>query len=327
MRPLTPVTHPDLLVGNATGDDAAVWRRPDGVALVATVDVFTPIVDDAYLWGKIAAVNAASDVHAMGATPLFALAITAWPTDKLPLELLTQVLRGGQDAAEDDGYVVVGGHSIDGPEPVYGQAVIGEVDENAILTHAGAHVGDLLVLTKPLGTGIITTAVKRRDASERATDTAFRDAYEAAVTEMSRSNKMAADLARQANANAVTDVTGFGFTGHLTGMLKASRVAATIQTSAVPLLPHVLDLLDAGFLPGGTVRNRDAAAPTLQRVGTIDERLVTLLSDAQTSGGLLISVPHTNADGLVLALRQSGHDAAILGQVTGDTVGAITLET
>jgi len=326
LRPLTPATHPDLLVGNATGDDAAVWRRPDGVALVATVDVFTPIVDDAYLWGRIAAVNAASDVHAMGATPLFALAITAWPTDKLPLELLTEVLRGGQDAAEDDGYVVVGGHSIDGPEPVYGQAVIGEVNEHAILTHANAHVGDLLVLTKPLGTGIITTAVKRRDANDRATDPAFRVAYDTAVTEMSRSNKIAADLAREANATALTDVTGFGFTGHLSGMLKASRVAATIKTSAVPLLPHVLELLDAGFLPGGTVRNRDAAAPLLHRAGTIDERLVTLLSDAQTSGGLLISVPHTNADGLVTALRQSGHDAAILGQVTGDTVGVITLE-
>lgn len=326
MRPLTKPTHPDLLVGNATGDDAAVWRRPDGVALVATVDVFTPIVDDAYLWGRIAATNAASDVHAMGATPLFALAITAWPTETLPLELLTEVLRGGQDAAEADGYLVVGGHSIDGPEPVYGQAVIGEVDETAILTHATARVGDRLVLTKPLGTGIITTAVKRRDAITESTDPTFRAAFDAAVREMTRSNKQAALFAREAGATALTDVTGFGFSGHLRGMLKASGVAATIQTANVPLLPHVRELLTLGFLPGGTVRNRDAVNAYVKHVGDIDDALVTLLSDAQTSGGLLISVGAKDADALVDALCDSGHDASMLGEITGDSVGTITLE-
>lgn len=326
MRPLTPATHPDLLVGNATGDDAAVWRRPDGVALVATVDVFTPIVDDAYLWGRIAATNAVSDVHAMGATPLFALAITAWPTATLPLALLTEVLRGGQDAAEADGYVVVGGHSIDGPEPVYGQAVVGEVHEHALLTHATANVGDLLVLTKPLGTGIITTALKRKNAGMHLTDERFRSAYDAAVKEMTRSNRQAALLAREANASALTDVTGFGLTGHLSGMVKASNVAATLATSAVPLLPHVRALLDEGFVPGGSVRNRDAIASLLKHAPVIDEQLLTVLSDAQTSGGLLISVPAGNADALVNALCQSGHVAATVGEVTGDTVGTITLE-
>lgn len=326
MRPLTPATHPDLIVGNATGDDAAVWRRPDGHALVATVDVFTPIVDDPYVWGRIAATNAASDVHAMGATPLFALAITAWPTQQLPLELLTEVLRGGQDAAEDDGYVVVGGHSIDGPEPVYGQAVIGDVDETGLLTHAGATVGDVLVLTKPLGTGIVTTAVKRREPDDRDTDLMFRAAYDAAVTEMCRSNRIAANLARAAEASALTDVTGFGVSGHLRGMLNASHVAATLSTTALPQLPHVYTLMDAGYIPGGTSRNHTAAAPYLRGAGTVDQRAVTLLCDAQTAGGLLVSVPAGNADELVRTLMAHGHHAAAIGTISGDTVGTITLE-
>ncbi len=288
--------------------------------------MFTPIVDDAYLWGQIAATNAASDVHAMGATPLFALAITAWPVDKLPFELLTEVLRGGQDAAEADGYVVVGGHSIDGPEPVYGQAVIGEVDEQALLTHAGAQPGDRLVLTKPLGTGIVTTAIKRREPAERHSDTTFKDAYDTAVASMTRSNRVAARLARDAGAHALTDVTGFGLAGHLHGMLKASRTAATLNASALPLIPHVLALLDAGYLPGGTQRNETAAARYVTVAADVDVRHVTLLSDAQTSGGLLISVADDNADALVKALIDTGHTAAALGQVTGATVGHITLE-
>lgn len=322
---MTPATHPDLLVGNQTGDDAAVWRRPDGRALVATVDVFTPIVDDPYLWGRIAATNAASDVHAMGATPLFALAITAWPVEKLPLELLTDVLRGGQDAAEADGYVVVGGHSIDGPEPVYGQAVIGDIDEKSVLTHATAKPGDRLILTKPLGTGIVTTAVKRRDSADRDTDLHFRAAYDEAVTEMCRSNRVAATLAKEAGAHALTDVTGFGLSGHLLGMLKASHVAATVSAAALPLISHVTTLLDDGFLPGGTVRNRDAATGAVTIGAGVDARLVTLFSDAQTSGGLLIAVDSTQADGLEAELRATGHHASQIGEITRSTAGTVTL--
>jgi selenide, water dikinase len=305
-----------------------VWRRPDGRALVATVDVFTPIVDDAATWGRIAAVNAASDVYAMGGTPLFALAIAAWPRDRLPLDLLSEVLQGGQDAAADGGWVVAGGHSIDGPEPLYGQAVIGEVDADAVVTNRGARPGDALVLTKPIGTGLLATAVKRREPSAIEVGGAIHTVYVAAVAEMIRTNAVASRLARDAGVRAATDVTGFGLLGHLRELLVASGVGAVVDAADVPRLPGVEDLLAAGEVPGGTVRNLDDVRPSLHVDGEVAEDLLVLLADAQTSGGLLLAVPAEAADDLVARLVASEHTAARIGHLddpatTGRRAGSI----
>jgi selenide, water dikinase len=291
-----------------------VWRRPDGRALVATVDLFTPIVDDAATWGRIAAVNAASDVFAMGGTPLFALAIAAWPRDRLPLELLTDVLRGGQTAALEGGWVVVGGHSIDGPEPLYGQAVIGEVDPARLLTNAAGRPGDALVLTKPLGTGVLATAVKRRPASEVEPGGSLHALYQAGVAEMVRTNAAAASAALATGVRAATDVTGFGLLGHLRELALASGVTARLEVVAVPLLPGVDELVRRGEVPGGTVRNLDHVRPHLVVTGVEEERLV-LLADAQTSGGLLLAADADRAGDLVAGLRDEGHVAAVIGRL------------
>ncbi|MEX2328753.1 MAG: selenide, water dikinase SelD, partial [Nitriliruptoraceae bacterium] len=321
LRPLTPQSHPDLIVGRDTRDDALVWRRPHGAALVATVDVFTPLVDDAYTWGRIAAVNAASDVYAMGGTPLFALAIVVWPRDLLPLELLTEVLRGGQDVAEEHGWVVAGGHSVDGPEPLYGQAVIGEVDPDHVLTNAGAQIGDALVLTKPLGTGIVATAVKRHEPDDVAPGGVLHGVYTAAVDSMTRTSAVASRLAVEAGAHAMTDVTGFGLLGHLHELAAASGVAADVRAAQVPVLPGVDALIDQGAVPGGTARNLDAVGTALRlRAGRGD-----LLADPQTSGGLLVALPRAVADDHVSALRATGHDAARIGEIVAGTPGDITV--
>ena len=312
-----PSDHPDLLVGTENGDDAAVWRRPDGRALVATADFFTPIVDDPRTWGRIAAANAASDVYAMGGTPLFALNLVAWPRDELPLDLLAEVIAGGSDMARQGGWVVAGGHTVDGPEPMYGQAVTGEVDPAQLLTNATAHAGDHLVLTKPLGTGLVATAIKRSapDAPEIAVTSA------AAVTEMTRLNDVAARIAVEAGATGATDVTGFGLLGHLHKMALASGVAAEIDAPAVPLLPGVIGLLDAGFVPGGTIRNLDHVEPALE--GSDDQRTRVVLADAQTSGGLLFGCPTDLVDDVVERLTATGHTAARIGRLLAGVPGAI----
>jgi selenide, water dikinase len=302
-----------------------VWRRPDGRALVATVDVFTPIVDDPATWGRIAAVNAASDVYAMGGTPLFALAIAAWPRDQLPLGPLAAVLQGGQEAAEAGGWVVAGGHTIDGPEPLYGQAVVGEVDPDRLLTNAGGRPGDALVLTKPLGTGLLATAIKRRPTAAVEPGGDLADLYAAGVGEMTRSNARAAALALDLGAHAATDVTGFGLLGHLRELARASGLAARIEPDRVPRLEGIETLLAAGEVPGGTRRNLDHVRPHLDS-GGFDEDALLLLADAQTSGGLLVALPHGPAGALVDTLAEEGHHAAVIGQLQeGAEAGAITL--
>ena len=301
-----------------------MWRRPAGPALVATVDVFTPIVDDPTTWGRIAAVNAVSDVYAMGGTPLFALAIAVWPRDELPLEVLSEVLAGGQDAAEEGGWVVAGGHTIEGPEPMYGQAVVGEVDPDAVLTNASARPGDALVLTKPIGTGLLATAVKRRDPAAIAPGGELADAYAVAVAEMTRTNRAAAAAARDVGAHAATDVTGFGLLGHLHQMVLTSGVAAEIDVATVPRLPRVEAMLTAGEVPGGTRRNLAHVRPHLSAAGIAEDEVV-LLADAQTSGGLLVTVAPSAADELVARLRDEGHDAAAVGRIREGTAGAITV--
>jgi selenide, water dikinase len=306
--------HPDLLVGLANGDDAAVWRRPNGRALIATVDFFTPVVDDARTWGRIAAANSASDVYAMGGTPLFALNVVAWPKDELPMSLLGEVMEGAADIARIGGWPVVGGHSIDGAEPLFGQVFIGEVEEADMMTNVGAKVGDTLVLTKALGTGLIATAVKRLDPSAITPGGHFADAYEAAVTSMSTLNAAAAAAARTAGARCATDVTGFGLVGHLHKLLKGSGVAADIDFASLPVLPGVNELIAAHMAPGGTGRNLDFVGAALHDA-TDAQR--TLLGDPQTSGGLLVCVPASST------LDLPG--AVVIGHVVPGDPGRITI--
>jgi selenide, water dikinase len=315
---ITPPDAPDLLVGREHGDDAIVWRRPDGRALVATIDVFTPIVDDADTWGRIAAVNAGSDVHAMGGTPLFAVAFAAWPRGELELDLLADVLAGGQAAAAEGGWAVAGGHTIDGPEPLYGQAVVGEVDPDRMLTNAAGAPGDAVVLTKPLGTGLTTTAVKRSEPEATAPGGELAAVYAAAVTEMTRSNGPAAQLALDLGGRCGTDVTGFGLLNHLREIVLASGVGATVEVGNVPRLPGLDPLLAAKRIPGGTQRNLAHVRPHLDVGATVAEDDLVVLADAQTSGGLLLTLPEAAAEELVDGLRASGHGAARIGRLTDD---------
>ena len=310
------MTAPDLLVGTDTGDDAGVWRLDDDRALVATVDFVTPVVDDARTWGRIAATNAASDVWAMGGRPLFALNIVGWNTDELPTALLSQVLAGGSQVAMENGFAVIGGHTVDDPEPKFGLAVIGEVHPARILRNTGLRPGDALVLTKALGTGVTCTAIKLGVAEPAA--------VEAAVASMLRTNAEGSRAALDAGATGVTDVTGFGLLGHLRRMAEASRVDVTLDAGAVPLLPGALALVRAGVVPGGTERNLAWAAEQLDVAGVPDD-MVTLLADAQTSGGLLFGCDPAAAPAAVERLQATGHPAAVVGRVTGHGSGRTVL--
>jgi len=323
LRRLPRPTSPDLLVGSETSDDAAVWRRPDGRALVATADFFTPIVDDAFTWGRIAAANAVSDVYAMGGTPLFGLNLVAWPNGELSIDLLGDVMLGGADAAAEGGWVVAGGHTVDGPEPMYGMSMTGEVDPDHLLTNAGGQAGQALVLTKPLGTGLLATAVKRSERSAVGEGGALQAVYAAGVREMGRLNADAAAVARDAAATTATDVTGFGFLGHLHELAAASGLSAVVDFERVPLLPQVLELLDAGFVAGGTQRNVEFLEARLSG-GDMDARII--LADAQTSGGLLFGCDPSAADEAVEALRALGHNAAVVGSLQAGEAGSIRID-
>jgi selenide,water dikinase len=293
-----------------------VYRLAPDRALVATVDFFTPIVDDAYEFGRIAAANAFSDLYAMGATPLLALNLVGWPRGKLPLDLLGDVLRGGQDIAREAGAFVLGGHSVDDPEPKYGMVAIGEAHPDRIVTLARAKAGDVLILTKAIGTGVLTTALKR--------DLLTAADLTAAVASMTTLNAGAARAMLAVGVDAATDVTGFGLLGHLHNMLAASGVAAELDSAAVPLLPRAAELAARGSVPGGTGRNRDAVAPHVTFAADVDETTRVLLCDAQTSGGLLLAVPAARADALVAALTKEGAPAAArIGRVTAGPAGTI----
>ncbi|HEX9775653.1 MAG TPA: selenide, water dikinase SelD [Actinomycetota bacterium] len=300
-----------LLVGYDTGDDAAVYRIDDATALVFTTDFFTPIVDDARAWGRIAAANALSDVYAMGGRPLLCLNVTAWPRESLPLEVLAEVLAGGAEVAREAGAVVAGGHTIDDPEPKYGMAVAGLVHPDRVVTNAGARPGDLLVLTKPLGTGVIATAHKN--------DAAPPEVLERAVRVMTALNASASAAMIAAGARAATDVTGFGFLGHLGRMLEASGVSASIEADAVPLIDGARELAEQGHIAGGTRRNRGYVEPRVRFGDGVDETSRWLLFDAQTSGGLVIACPPEGLDDLGAAAV----GAAVVGAVEAGEAGAI----
>jgi selenide,water dikinase len=273
--------------------------------LVATVDVITPVVDDARTWGRIAAVNAASDVYAMGGRPLFALNLVCWNSAELSAELLVEVLEGGAEAASAGGWIAVGGHTIDDPEPKFGLAVVGEVHPEHLLTHRGLRPGDALVLTKALGTGIVTTALKRGAAPAAV--------IEAAVASMTRLNDVAAAVALDVGATAGTDITGFGLLGHVRKMAAVSGVDVDLDVREVPLLDGVCELAAAGFVPGGTVRNLAWAREVLDP-GRTDDLTATVLADAQTSGGLLFGAAPPDAAAAVERLRAAGHAAAVVGR-------------
>jgi selenide, water dikinase len=305
-------------VDAATRDDAAVFRLAPNRALVATVDFFTPIVDDPADWGAIAAANALSDVYAMGATPLFALNLVGWPRETLPLELLGEVLRGAGEIAREAACPVLGGHSLDDPEPKFGMAVIGEVHPDRILTNAAACAGDLLVLTKPLGTGILATAFKR--------DALLETGMAEAVRSMRTLNAGAMRAALEVGVSAATDVSGFGLVGHLLELLEASRVGGVLAFDALPLLSHARSLAGRGFIPGGTKRNLEAAAERVTWAADLTEIDRWLAVDAQTSGGLLLAVPPENEAALLAALREQGTPAAVtVGRLTGENTGRLSV--
>ena len=312
---LPAVTDSRILVDAATRDDAAVYRLSDDRALVATVDFFTPIVDDARQWGAIAAANALSDVYAMGGTPLFALNLVGWPRGKLPFELLGDVLAGAAGITAEAGCPMVGGHSIDSPEPLFGMVVLGDVHPDRMLTNAGGRAGDVLVLTKPLGTGILTTALKR--------DALIESGIADAVRSMTTLNAAAAAAALRTGVHAATDVTGFGLLRHLGNMLAASGLAAELAFDALPLLPHALNLAARGLVPGGTQRNLEAAKD-VEWADDLAPHERLLCSDAQTSGGLLLAVPADREAALLEALREVPTPAsAVIGRLVEGPAGRI----
>jgi selenide,water dikinase len=272
----TATARTDLLVGLDSGDDAAVVRIADGTAIVATADFFTPVVDDPYDWGRIAAANALSDVYAMGGTPVVAVNLLGWPRDVLPMSLAADVLRGGFDVTAQAGCHLAGGHSVDDPEPKYGMAVTGVADPERLLRNDSGRPGLPLTLTKPLGIGVLNSRHK-----------ATGEAFPHAVAAMTTLNRDASAAALRAGATCATDVTGFGLLGHLHKLARASGVTARVDAAAVPYLDGARDALAAGYVSGGTRRNLDWVRPHLDATG-VDEGELLLLADAQTSGGLLV---------------------------------------
>jgi selenide, water dikinase len=305
----------DLLVGALEGDDGAVLRLDDERALVLTTDFFTPIIDDPYDWGRIAAANAISDVYAMGGRPVLAVNLAAWPADGLPVEILGTVMRGGAAVAAAAGCFVAGGHTIDDPVPKYGMAVVGLADPARLMTIDRAAAGDQLILTKALGTGVIATALKRAEV-----DSAV---VQAAVDSMTLLNAGASQAALAAGVRAGTDVTGFGLLGHLHRMLAASGMAAEIYADQVPMLPQAPELTRQGFISGGTRANIKRLEGFADLAADLAEEQAVLLHDAQTSGGLLLAVPPAAAPALLSELRGLELPAAVIGRVTTGQPGHI----
>lgn len=316
--PLPAKPNGELLIGAAEADDAAVIRLSQGQTLVVTTDFFTPIVDDPADWGRIAAANALSDVYAMGGRPLLALNLAAWPGKDLDIAILADVLRGGAEIAANAGCYVAGGHTIDDPVPKYGLAVVGLADPDALLTIDRARPGDRLILTKAIGTGVITTALKR--------DAAPPDVLAAAVSSMILPNEGAAAAALRARLHAATDVTGFGLLGHLHRMLTASGAAAVLDPAAVPLLPGAADLAAKGYVSGGTRANTDRMRPFTTIDRAVPDEVAVLLHDAQTSGGLLLPAAPAVTESLLADLRAQGLPAAEIGHVADGAVGHITVQ-
>ncbi|MBO2942712.1 selenide, water dikinase SelD [Paenibacillus sp. F411] len=319
IRTLPPAEpNPDLLVGLDTSDDAGVYRLSDELAIVQTVDFFTPIVDDPYSFGQIAAANAISDIYAMGGTPLTALNIVAFPISTLDKSILSDILRGAGDKLKEAGITLVGGHSIDDKEPKFGLAVTGTIHPGKVRTNAGAKPGDKLVLTKPIGVGILSSSIKK--------DLLSKEEVERLTAVMSQLNKTAAEVMAHFTVHACTDVTGFGLMGHALEMAKGSGTGITITKSHVPLLPRVRELAEAGVIPGGTKNNHEHVKGDVDFPDEMDQIDRWILCDAVTSGGLLISVQGDEADQLLQQLKERGLEAAVIGRVGEEHPGRITVE-
>ena len=316
LRDMPRVMDPKVLVGTNTSDDAAVYQINEETAIVQTVDFFTPIVDDPYAFGAIAAANALSDIYAMGARPLFALNIVGFPSNRLPMEVLKAILKGASDKATEAGIPILGGHTVEDTEPKFGMVVTGQVHPAKVLTNAGAKPGDTLILTKPIGTGIIATAVKRGLAE---------DAVERSAREvMAALNAAAARVMETFPVNACTDITGFGLLGHLKEMTQGSAVNALIYANKVPLIEGTRELAMAGAIPGGTRNNLDFTAPMVDWADHIPELERLILCDAQTSGGLLIALPGEQADALLQKLNaENPFEGIIIGNITEKGEGRI----
>ncbi|MBN2013212.1 selenide, water dikinase SelD [candidate division KSB1 bacterium] len=313
---LPHVPHPNVLVGIDTSDDAAVYKINGKKALVQTVDFFTPVVDDAYHFGAIAAANSLSDIYAMGAKPLFALNIVGFPEKRLPIEVLERILQGAHDKAREAGIPIIGGHTVEDSEPKFGLTVTGMVETDQLLTNRGARPGDALILTKPIGLGILSTAIKRG-----LVDTADIDSV---IELMSTLNRSAAEAMQEIGVHSCTDVTGFGLLGHLKEMTVASGVDARISLRHVPLIAKAWELANANVIPGGSIANKDYVSPWVEWDVTISEIGKMILCDAQTSGGLLIAVEKSKKDSLIAALEaRNVPAAAYIGEITGPGKGII----
>ncbi len=297
-------------------DDAGVYRLTDELAIIQTVDYFTPIVDDPYEFGQVAAANALSDVYAMGGRPITAMNIVCFPRETMDVSVLREILRGGITKLSEAGASLVGGHSVDDKELKYGLCIMGIVHPDKVLTNTGAREGDVLILTKALGTGIISTAMKRGVAEH--------EIIARVTRQMVTLNKRAAELMLEVPVNACTDVTGFGLLGHACEMIEGASVGMVIRSQSVPLLPMVDKFAERGLVPGGTRRNREFRSPMVETA--VSDEMMHILFDAQTSGGLLISLPPTDGETLVKKMQSAGiDDAAIIGHIVADPKGKIMI--
>lgn len=307
-----------VLVGTETSDDAAVYQLNEEQAIVVTLDYFTPVVDTPYEFGQIAAANSLSDVYAMGARPLVALNVVGFPakSPELPYDILREILKGGADKAREAGIFIAGGHTVDDDEPKYGLVTVGEVHPQKVVRNTGAQVGDHLILTKPIGTGIVSTAIKNGVASD--------DVTQRAISTMGLLNKGASEALMSVGAHAATDVTGFGLLGHLHEMTASSKVGACINFSAVPIIEGVMPLAEEDYIPGGSYANMEFLGDAIRWEDSLSEPERLILCDAQTSGGLLMSVPPDRADAMIQALQRPGVlVAADIGEIVSNTDGHI----
>lgn len=296
-----------MIVGFDTADDAGVFRLRDDLALVQTVDFFTPIVDDPYNYGRIAALNSINDVWAMAGTPLTALAITCFPKKGVDPAILGEIMRGGLETLNQQGVTLIGGHSVDNEQIMFGYAVTGVIDPNKVATNSGARPGDVIILTKPIGTGVISTGIKKA----RASDAVVAGSVETMLTP----GKHAAEAMREFGVKAATDVTGFALLGHAWEMARASKVTIQIDAESVPLLPGALDLATAGLLTSGDKSNREYLGADLEIAASVDQNLLRLFFDPQTAGGMLISMAESRAEALLARLRENYPNARIIGRV------------
>jgi selenide, water dikinase len=313
----TPTMDPNLLVGLDTSDDAGVYKLTDDIAMVQTLDFFTPIVDNPYDFGQVAAANAISDVYAMGGKPLTALNIVAFPIATLDKNILSEILRGAGDKLKEANVTLVGGHSIDDKEPKFGLAVTGVVHPDKVRTNAGAKPGDKLILTKPIGVGIMTTSLKNGLLSD--------EEVQRVTSVMTTLNKTAAEVMENFDVHATTDVTGFGLLGHSSEMAIGSQVGITIYNDQVPVLPRVRELAESGSMPGGTKNNYKHVEDVVVFPETMDSIDRHILCDAVTSGGLLISVNSDDSNQLLAELQAKGVEANMIGEVTEENKGKITV--